>query len=190
MTELELIEAACKEKTVNISFQIPTKTQQIAVTMSIADRIEIENTQETFYNMYYADYCEKGMDARPVNPLEIEKQRESIKTAFKDDKKKIADRLKRFDESLPENLADQLANKHAIIQTVQKVIPKFLKAADGSQLLKTKDEQDRMTLLIKSDPDLFTLLFTKYNELYMATNRKIEEQVKNLQKQEGSKSGQ
>ena len=184
MNGLELLEAAHKAKSVDVSFTIPAGEQEIPVVITIGDKLEIAERQERFYNKFFVEYRKEGLDLEEIDEKKYKEDLDRFKANLTGTKKANAEAVKNYEDRKPENLADQLANKYAMIFTIREVIPLYLKNPDGTPFLKSEKEIARMVSMIKEDNSLMTLLSGKYNELFLATNKEVGELVKNSPAQE------
>lgn len=188
---IDLLKAAMKNKIKYVRFDIDLEEgNSLEAIMNAPDMFLIIEEQEKIYQKKYAECVKEGLHKEPINEADwkrdyeetIRVQREAaVKANRKFDEKESRQRAER---DKPVNLAQQVAQKISKLRTIQEIIPKVIKTADGHTLMfPTPEERSEFKELICSNMKLFTYLSEKYVELFSEISNEQEE-VKNSSEQE------
>jgi hypothetical protein len=179
---IDLLKKANENKTKAVRFDLPPNhPDAMEAIMTAPDMFLIMEEQEKIYQKKYVECLEDGLGDKPINAADWKKefddtlrvQREAAKKAGREFDEKNAEKNK------PVDLAQQVAQKISKLRTVQEIIPKVIRKADGTLMFPTREEQQEFKDLICSDMKLFSYLSEKYIELFTEITTE-ETEVKNL----------
>lgn len=192
---IDLLKAATKDKIKYVRFDIPLgENDAIEAIMNAPDMFLILEEQEKIYQKKYAECVRDGLDKEKPNEADWKKefeetiriQREAARKANREFKELEA--REKAERDKPINLAQQVAQKISKLRTIQEIIPKVIKKADGKTLMfPTPEEREEFKEIICSDMTLFTFLSEKYVELFSDINKE-KEIIKNSSEQETPES--
>ena len=131
---IDILRSADRGDTLQVEFDIVLRNgiKLATAVLTAVDDYEIMKEQEKVYKMEYADCVRRGMDTLPIDEKEWEEYLASIENK---------ETRKRESGNRPDNLAEQVARKIARMDTVQRVVPKFLRdQATGDKLFPTSEE--------------------------------------------------
>lgn len=171
MQPSDLVRKANRSEKIEVTFDIEIGTEKFSALLTAPDMFEIAKQQERCKQKEYALCVEDGLQLRPINAED-----------WQDEIDKIEDSevRKRLQESKPKNLADQIAEKNARLDTIRVLLPKALKnPEDRKPLFPTLDDQREFGEYISSHPSVMSLLTSKYVEIMNKLNE-VNKTAKNL----------
>ena len=191
MRPIDLLKAANINKIKYVRFDIPLDAgNSIEAIMNAPDLFFILEEQEKIYQKKYAECKADGMAGVEINDADWKKevedtiriQREAAQKQGKEfNEREARDKAAR---DKPVDLAQQVAAKISKIRTVQEILPKVIKMADGKTLMfPEKEDREDFKEIITSNMKLFTYLSEKYVDLFTQLTTD-EEEVKNVSEQE------
>lgn len=192
---IDFLIRANENKTKAVRFDLPPNhPNAMEAIMTAPDMFLITEEQEKIYQKKYSECLEDGLGGKPINEADWKKdaedtlrvQRESAhKAGRKFDEKEARANI---EKNKPVDLAQQVAQKISKLRTIQEIIPKVIRKADGNLMFPTREEQQKFKDLVCSDMKLFSYLSEKYIELFTEVTKE-EAEVKNLSAEENSANG-
>ena len=188
---IELLKAANINKIKYVRFDIPLDAgNSIEAIMNAPDLFFIIEEQEKIYQKKYAECKSDGMGGMEINDADWKKEVEDTiriqkETALKQQKKfNEPEAREKVGRDKPIDLAQQVALKISKIRTVQEILPKVIKMADGKTLMfPEREDREEFKQIITSNMKLFTYLSEKYVDLFTQLTSD-EEEIKNSSEQE------
>lgn len=156
LTAAELLEQAYKEAEISTELVFTIKDQQVRAYLEPFDILDIQWQQTEIRDEVYEDCVKKGWDKRPIN-----------KKLWQETLKAITDPEQRKDrqKNPPKNLAEQYAEGKAGLYTILQLISTRLKDEQGNPRFPTYEHQQMFFRLVLTNPALFTMIISKYNDL-------------------------
>jgi len=166
---IDLFVAAHQKRVIDERLELPVGDGvTVSALLEAPDIYDIQGVQDILYRKVFAKYRKEGLHLEKIDEAEWERDLK----LYDPDVRKLQEK--------PANYAQQGAEKTARVQTIQELIPKYLKDPATKELLfPTEAEQVAFKKIIRSDPGLSSMLAKAYINIAKKL-KEVSKQAKNL----------